>query len=149
MKNEDNINLILHAVLEELKNNNQYLQEKNENNSAIQYAKEIDNYINFTHTKRNNFLSQNNDFHKKLQKLMKTICKADSRDQTLPRFTDTEYNLMKTLYKKKATSHDIRYLMVENVIFLNIMRKLSKYLKKNFFLVIFLKFLKKKKNEWK
>ena len=46
MKNEDNINLIVHTVLEELKskNKNQYSGEKNQNN-AVEYAKEIDNYI--------------------------------------------------------------------------------------------------------
>ena len=85
-KNKDNINLIVHAVLEELKSKdkNQYSEEKNRN-SAVEYAKEIDNYIQSDHTKRND------DFHHKLQKLMK----ADVRDHTLPNFTKTEYNLMK------------------------------------------------------
>ena len=89
-KNEDNINLIVHAVLEELKSKykNQYSEEKNQN-SAIEYAKEIDNYIRSDHTKRND------DFRHKLQKLTKSICKADVRDHTLPNFTKTEYNLMK------------------------------------------------------
>ena len=74
-------------------------------------------------------MSKNDDFCHKLQKLMKSICKADIRDHTLPNFTETEYNLM-IFYKGKSTSHDMKYLMVESVIFLNIMRKLSKYLKK-------------------
>ena len=60
---------------------------------------------------------------------MKSICKADVRDHMLPNFTETEFNLMKAFYKGKTT-HDVKYLMVEDVIFLNIMRKLSKYLKK-------------------
>ena len=53
MKNEDNINLIVHAVPEELKS-----KDKNQNN-AIEYAKEIDNYIRSNHTKQNNFLYKN------------------------------------------------------------------------------------------
>ena len=58
---------------------------------------------------------------------MKSICKADTSDSTIPRFTDMEYMLMKSFYKRKATAHDINDLMVEDVIFLNIIRKLSKY----------------------
>ena len=129
MKNEDNINLVVHVVLDELENSNNFpnSHEKNENNNAIQHARELDNYIQFTRAKRNNFLSQNGDFSEKLQKLMKSICKADTRDSTIPCFTDTEYMLMKSFYKRKATAHDINDLMVEDVIFLNIIRKLSKY----------------------
>ena len=87
---------------------------------------EIDNYIRSNHTKQNNFLSKNDNFRHKLQKLIKSICKADVRDHTLPNFTETEFNLMKAFYKGKTTSHDMKYLMVEDVIFLNIMQKLSK-----------------------
>ena len=78
---------------------------------------------------------------------MKSICKVDVRDHTLPNFTETEYEL-KAFYKGKTTSHDVKYVMVESVIFLNIMQKLSKYLKKknfNFFLIYLLKKKKKKK----
>ena len=46
---------------------------------------------------------------------MKSICKSNSRDQTLPHFTETEYNSMKAFYRGKTTSHDMKYLMVKDV----------------------------------
>ena len=122
--------------MEELrsKDKNQYLEEKKR--LIIIFDLIIPNEI---------ILSKNDDFCHKLQKLMKSICKADVRDHTLPNFTGTEYNLMKAFYKGKATSHDMKYLMVEDVIFLNIMQKLSKYFNFFFFFFSIYNNLKKKK----
>lgn len=96
----------------------------------IQYSKQLDNYIQMNHSNRNKYINENSDFIHKLRNLMKSIYKADKRDETLSNFTDTEYMLMKSFFKHKTTPHDLKYLMVENILFLNIIIKLSKYLKK-------------------
>ena len=61
---------------------------------------------------------------------MKSLCNADDRDESIPKFTDTEKTIMKIFYKDKQRHHDTRFMMVENNIYLNILRKLSKYLKR-------------------
>lgn len=58
--------------------------------------------------------------------MMKSLCNVDNRDADVPKFTDTE----KTFYKGKQGLHDTCFMMVENNIFLNVLRKMSKYLKK-------------------
>ena len=70
------------------------------------------------------------NFQKKLMKLVKSICNVDSRDESIPKFTQTERALMKVFYKNKQEKHDRRFMLVENNVFLNILRKLSKYFKK-------------------
>ena len=62
-----------------------------------------------------------------MMNLVKSVCNADTRDESIPKFTQTEKALMKVFYKNK---HDRRFMLVENHVFLNILRKLSKYLKK-------------------
>ena len=60
---------------------------------------------------------------------MKALCMADKRDTSLPRFNETELLLMKNFYKQKIKVHDLYFLLIENNVFLNVMRKMSKYLK--------------------
>ena len=60
---------------------------------------------------------------------MKALCMADKRDTSLPCFNETELLLMKNFYKQKIKVHDLYFLLIENNVFLNVMRKMSKYLK--------------------
>ena len=97
---DDNISVIVHAVLDELNNMKNSKKERNEeNDNVISFAKEIDRYLKNNHTQRNRFLSNHEEFESRLGKLMKTICNADERDQLIPKFTDTEKMLMKFFYK--------------------------------------------------
>ena len=61
---------------------------------------------------------------------MKSVHNLDSRDEGVPKFSETEKSLMKIFFKEKQEQHDRRFMMVENNIFLNVLRKISKYLKK-------------------
>ena len=133
MENEDdNLNIIVQAVLDELRNDN--LDAKKKNDSRYEKIKcfhdEIDSYLKSNHTRRNSYLSSRPSFQKRLKKLMKSLCEADSRDESIPKFSSTEKTIMKIFYKEKQFDHDMRFMMVENNIYLNILRKMSKYLKK-------------------
>lgn len=63
MDNDDNLSVIVHAVLEEL--NGMKKQDKmahhNENERFILFAKEIDDYLKKDHTKRNKYLTNHDE----------------------------------------------------------------------------------------
>ena len=67
-------------------------------------------------------------FPARLKKCVKILCNADHRDPSLPKLSDSEVVLMKSLFKNKMTSGDKKLLLVENVLFHNVLRKLAKYL---------------------
>lgn len=92
MENEDNLNVIVHAVLDELKNSNfsHHKEDKNEDKKFLNFAKQIDDYLEADHTKRNHYLTGHVEFQRKLKKLIKSIVTTDDRDNSLPKFTDTE-----------------------------------------------------------
>ena len=134
IENEDNnLNIIVQAVLDELQNDD-HLDNKKKHDSRYERVKnfhdEIDSYLKCNHTRQNSYLSSRPSFQKKLKKLMKSLCEADSRDESIPKFSTTEKTIMKIFYKDKQFDHDMRFMMVENNIYLNILRKMSKYLKK-------------------
>ena len=134
MENEDNnLNIVVKAVLDELHNDNYFQHGKKYENrykKVRSFHHEIDSYLKDNHTRRNSYLSSRPSFTKKLKKLIKSLCEADSRDESIPKFSTTEKTIMKIFYKDKQFDHDVRFMMVENNIYLNILRKISKYLKK-------------------
>ena len=134
MENEDNnLNIIVQAVLDELQNDDDFNTKKkcnSEHERVRNFHDEIDSYLKCNHTRRNSYLSSRPSFQKRLKKLMKSLCEADSRDESIPKFSTTEKTIMKIFYKDKQFDHDMRFMMVENNIYLNILRKMSKYLKK-------------------
>ena len=126
IENEDKLSYIVHAVLEELRNDksDNKSQKKEEHESTVKFAKEIDKYLSSDHIKRNKYLISHTEFQRKLRKLMKSIYNLDSRDESIPKFTQTEKTLMKVFFKEKQEQHDRRFMMVENNIFLNMLRKI-------------------------
>ena len=132
MQNEDdNLNVIVQAVLDELQGGDRHFKKYDHQDERIKnFHNEIDSYLKRDHTQRNSYLSSHRSFGKKLKKLMKSLCNADARDESIPKFTNTERTIMKIFYKDKQFDHDMRFMMVENNIYLNILRKMSKYLKK-------------------
>ena len=98
--------------------------------TAVKFARDIDKYLLSNHIKRNKYLVSHIEFQRKLKKLMKSIYNLDSRDESVLKFSETEKTLMKIFFKGKQEEHDKRFMMVENNIFLNMLRKISKYLKK-------------------
>ena len=130
MERDDNLNVILHAVLDELRDMGEFdktSQKTNVNGDKIKtFYNEIDCYLKCNHTQRNSYLTSHEAFGEKLKKLMKSICNADDRDESIPKFTNTEKTIMKIFYKDKQRHHDTRFMMVENNIYLNILRELSK-----------------------
>ena len=142
LENDDKLSYIVQAVLEELKNEKSESknERKNSDETTIKFAKDIDKYLLSDHIKRNRYLISHVEFQRKLKKLMKSVHNLDSRDENVPKFTETEKTLMKIFFKGKQEEHDKWFMMVENNIFLNILRKISKYLKKfqNLFFLVFL-----------
>ena len=132
MQNEDdNLNIIVQAVLDELQSDGRHTKCDHRRDDKVKnFHDEIDAYLKCNHTQQNSYLSSHKSFEKKLKKLMKSLCDADTRDESIPRFTNTERTIMKIFYKDKQFDHDTRFMMVENNIYLNILRKMSKYLKK-------------------
>ena len=75
-------------------------QKKEENETTVKFAKEIDKYLSSDHIKRNKYLSSDHikrnkylichtEFQRKLKKLMKSIYNLDSRE-SIPKFSETE-----------------------------------------------------------
>ena len=133
-KDDDNLNVIVHAVLDELRDMGKFdkmSRKSNVDDDKIKiFYNEIDSYLKRNHTQRNSYLTSHKTFGEKFKKLMKSLCNADDRDESIPKFTDTEKTIMKIFYKDKQRHHDTCFMMVENNIYLNILRKLSKYLKR-------------------
>ena len=132
MDDEDNLSLIVHAILEELnaEKTNEKNQKREQDERTIRFAQQIDKYLANDHMKRNQYLVSHNEFQRKLKKLMKSLYNLDSRDEGIPKFNETEKTLMKIFFKEKQEHHNRRFMMVENNIFLNVLRKISKYLKR-------------------
>ena len=127
---DSNLDVIVNAVLDELRGMERVDKFSSNNDDSMKsFSHEIDQYLKHNHTKRNSYLTSHESFQKKLKKLMKSMCNVDERDETIPKFTDTEKTIMKIFYKGKQGHHDTRFMMVENI-YLNILRKISKYLKK-------------------
>ena len=120
-RDDDNLNVIVHAVLDELRdmdNFNKVSRKNFDNNDKIKnFHNEIDSYLKRNHTQRNSYLTSHEMFQEKLKKLMKSLCNADERDESIPKFTSTEKTIMKIFYKDKQRNHDTRFMMVENNIF--------------------------------
>lgn len=106
--NDDKLSYIVQAVLEELKDDksNEKKQKKQGDETSIKFAKQIDRYLESDHIKRNRYLVSNNEFQRKLKKLMKSLCNLDFRDESIPKFTETEKSLMKIFFKEKQEQHD-------------------------------------------
>ena len=64
-------------------------QKKEENETTVKFAKEIDKYLSSDHIKRNKYLICHTEFQRKLKKLMKSIYNLDSRE-SIPKFSETE-----------------------------------------------------------
>ena len=130
---DDNLSYIVHAVLEELnaeKANEKNSKKERDDERTVRFARQIDRYLTIDHIKRNQYLVSHNEFQRKLKKLMKSLYNLDSCDEGILKFNETEKSLMKIFFKEKQEHHDRRFMMVENNIFLNMLRKISKYLKK-------------------
>ena len=70
---------------------------------------------------------KDNSFVHKLKKCIKILYNADRRDPSLPKLSDSEVVLMKCFFKNKMRNCDEKLLLVENVLFHNVLRKLAKY----------------------
>ena len=60
---DDNLNVIVHAVLDELDSmrGSGKLRNENENDRCVLFAKDIDSYLKSDHTKRNKYLATHDE----------------------------------------------------------------------------------------
>lgn len=79
MVDRENVDIIVRAVLDELRGEKQKLPSSHVNNKqinqetiALEFSKEIQNYMALSHSK-------NNNFEDKMKKLIKSVCEADKR----------------------------------------------------------------------
>ena len=81
---------------------------------------------------------QDNFFVGKLKKCVKILCNADRQDPSLLKLLASEVVLMKSFFKNRMRNCDEKLLLVENILFHNVLRKLAKYLSRtqNVFLFI-------------